>query len=79
MFAALNTVEPPILDRVIASVLDCDKTWYEQRVTTSLKSASTLAICPESCELTSTVIRALSEPVALIVRRITAIEAGCVR
>src|SRR3984893_9634323 len=32
MFAALNTVEPPIFDRVIATVLDCDKTWYEQRL-----------------------------------------------
>ena len=32
MFAALNTVEPPILDRVIATVLDCDKAWYEQRL-----------------------------------------------
>ncbi len=32
MFAALNTVEPPIFDRDIATVLDCDKTWYEQRL-----------------------------------------------
>jgi glutathione S-transferase len=32
MFAALNTVEPPIFDRVIATVLDCDKAWYEQRL-----------------------------------------------
>jgi glutathione S-transferase len=32
MFAALNAVEPPIFDRVIATVLDCDKAWYEQRL-----------------------------------------------
>src|SRR5258708_16735613 len=32
MFAALNTVEPPIFDRVIATVLDRDKAWYEQRL-----------------------------------------------
>src|SRR3977135_1407894 len=32
MFAALNTVEPPIFDRVIATVLDWDKAWYEQRL-----------------------------------------------
>ena len=29
MFAALNTVEPPILDRGIATLLERDKTWYE--------------------------------------------------
>src|SRR6202451_982542 len=32
MFAALNTVEPPILDLVLARVLDRDKAWYEQRL-----------------------------------------------
>jgi glutathione S-transferase len=32
LFAALNAVEPPIFDRVIATVLDCDKAWYEQRL-----------------------------------------------
>jgi glutathione S-transferase len=32
IFAALNTVEPPIFDRVIATVLDCNKAWYEQRL-----------------------------------------------
>jgi glutathione S-transferase len=32
MFAALNTVEPPILDRGIAMLLERDKTWYEARL-----------------------------------------------
>ena len=32
MFAALNTVEPPIVDREIAMLLERDKTWYEQRL-----------------------------------------------
>ncbi|HVA13579.1 MAG TPA: glutathione S-transferase family protein [Stellaceae bacterium] len=32
MFAALNTVEPPIFDRVLATVLDRDKAWYEPRL-----------------------------------------------
>jgi glutathione S-transferase len=32
MFAALNTVEPPILDRETARLLEGDKTWYEQRL-----------------------------------------------
>jgi glutathione S-transferase len=32
MFAALNTVEPPIFGRVIATVLDCYKAWYEKRL-----------------------------------------------
>src|ERR1700747_3352394 len=32
MFAALNTVEPPIFDRVITAVLDREKAWYEQRL-----------------------------------------------
>lgn len=32
MFAALNTVEPPIFDRDIATVLDCDESWYEDRL-----------------------------------------------
>ena len=32
MFAALNTVEPPILDREITRLLEGDKTWYEQRL-----------------------------------------------
>ena len=31
MFAALNTVEPPILDRSIATLLERDKTWYQER------------------------------------------------
>jgi glutathione S-transferase len=32
MFAALSTVEPPIVDRAIATLLERDKTWYEQRL-----------------------------------------------
>src|ERR1700716_131772 len=29
LFAALNTVEPPIVDRGIAMLVERDKTWYE--------------------------------------------------
>jgi glutathione S-transferase len=32
MFAALNTVEPPILDREIATLLEHDKTWHQERL-----------------------------------------------
>jgi glutathione S-transferase len=32
MFAALNTVEPPIFDLVIAKLVERDKIWYEQRL-----------------------------------------------
>jgi glutathione S-transferase len=32
MFAALNTVEPPILDREIARLVEGDETWYEERL-----------------------------------------------
>ena len=32
MFAAFNTVEPPILDREIATLVERDKTWYEERL-----------------------------------------------
>jgi len=32
MFAALNTVEPPILDLVVARFLEADKPWSEQRM-----------------------------------------------
>jgi glutathione S-transferase len=32
MFAALNTVEPPIVNREIATLLERDKTWHEQRL-----------------------------------------------
>ena len=31
MFAALNTVEPPILERGLATLLERNKTWYEER------------------------------------------------
>ena len=32
MFAALNTVEPPIVDGEIATLLERDEIWYEQRL-----------------------------------------------
>src|SRR5689334_19394004 len=32
MFAALNTVEPPILERESANLLESDKTWHEERL-----------------------------------------------
>jgi glutathione S-transferase len=32
MFAAINTVEPPILERETARLLERDKTWYEERL-----------------------------------------------
>jgi glutathione S-transferase len=32
MFAALNTVEPPIFERALAVLLERDKTWYEERL-----------------------------------------------
>src|SRR5215218_8453775 len=32
MFAALNTVEPPLVERGMAALLECDKPWYEQRL-----------------------------------------------
>jgi hypothetical protein len=32
MFAALSTVEPPIVDREAAVLLDRDKPWYEARL-----------------------------------------------
>jgi glutathione S-transferase len=32
MFAALNTVEPPIVERELARYVEGDKTWYEERL-----------------------------------------------
>ncbi len=32
MFAALTTMEPPIVDREVAKLLEGDETWYEQRL-----------------------------------------------
>lgn len=32
MFAALNTVEPPIFDRTLAKILERDEPWYAQRL-----------------------------------------------
>ena len=32
MFAALNTVEPPILERAMAALLERDKHWYDERL-----------------------------------------------
>ena len=34
MFAALNTVEPPIFDRSLLTILERDQPWYEQRLRT---------------------------------------------
>ncbi|WID99371.1 glutathione S-transferase family protein [Bosea vestrisii] len=32
MFAALNTLEPPIFDRTLVRILERDKPWYEERL-----------------------------------------------
>ena len=32
MFAALNTVEPPIFDRSLVNILERDQPWYEHRL-----------------------------------------------
>jgi glutathione S-transferase len=32
MFAALNTIEPPIFERSLATILERDQPWYEQRL-----------------------------------------------
>ncbi|NKM53344.1 glutathione S-transferase family protein [Rhizobium anhuiense] len=32
MFAALNTIEPPIFDRALARILERNEPWYEQRL-----------------------------------------------
>jgi glutathione S-transferase len=32
MFAALSTVEPPIVERAMATLVERDKAWYEQRL-----------------------------------------------
>ena len=32
MFAALSTMEPPIVDRITAMLVERDKTWHEQRL-----------------------------------------------
>jgi glutathione S-transferase len=32
MFAALSTMEPPIVERTIATLVERDKAWYEQRL-----------------------------------------------
>jgi glutathione S-transferase len=32
MFAALGTIEPPIVDRGMAALMERDKTWYEERL-----------------------------------------------
>jgi glutathione S-transferase len=32
MFAALNTMEPPIQERGLATILERDKSWYEERM-----------------------------------------------
>jgi glutathione S-transferase len=32
MFAALNTVEPPIVERSLATIVECDQPWYVARL-----------------------------------------------
>jgi glutathione S-transferase len=32
MFAALNTMEPPIFERTLASIVERDRPWYEERL-----------------------------------------------
>jgi glutathione S-transferase len=32
MFAALGTVEPPIVNRTMAELLESDRSWYEERL-----------------------------------------------
>lgn len=32
MFAALDTIEPPIFERTLAMILERDEPWYEQRL-----------------------------------------------
>ena len=32
MFSALNTVEPPILDREVATLVERDRTWHQERL-----------------------------------------------
>jgi glutathione S-transferase len=40
MFAALNTVEPPVFDRALARILERDEPWYEQRIRKRLDGLS---------------------------------------
>jgi glutathione S-transferase len=39
MFAAINTVEPPIVERSLATILERDEPWYQQRLPTLDESA----------------------------------------
>jgi glutathione S-transferase len=41
MFAAVNTVEPPIFERSLATILERDKPWYTQRLPTLDESVRT--------------------------------------
>jgi len=34
MFAALNTIEPPVFDRSLAGVLEKDRPWFDERIAT---------------------------------------------
>ena len=49
MFAALSTVEPPIVDREIAMLLERDKTWHKQRLPSSriasVAGCANLSVC----------------------------------
>jgi glutathione S-transferase len=40
MFAALNTVEPPVVDRSMATILERDKAWYQERLPIRLNELS---------------------------------------
>lgn len=33
MFAALNTLEPPIVERAMATIMEREKSWYDERLT----------------------------------------------
>ena len=41
MFAALNTVEPPIVEREMATELERDKSWYAERLPASTNASGT--------------------------------------
>ena len=38
MFAALNTIEPPVFDRDMVRILECNEPWYQQRLATLEKT-----------------------------------------
>ena len=46
MFAALNTVEPPILELVTAKILEADRPWAEERLPGPRSRSTGSAVCP---------------------------------